>query len=103
MVAITTDFPWFYWLNTFVHTKPYGLCVGFSDGHGEFVDMGKKNYDVAVDMVRGYIANPNAGRIDQWCYFYYYWFAIDRKDMRAFADYASRRDWTGAMAYFGHY
>ncbi len=103
VMAITTDFPWFYYLNTFVHTKPYGICVGYTDGHGEFVDMGKRNFDIAVDMVRGYIANPGSGRTDQWAYFYYYWFALDRGDPTTFANFATSRNWSGAMAYYGHY
>lgn len=103
VMAITTDFPWFYWLNTFVHTKPYGIPVGYSDGHAEFVDMGKKNYDAAVNLVQAYVANPGPTRNDQFAYFQFYWFAIDRKQMREFGDFAAARDWTGAEKFFGHY
>jgi prepilin-type N-terminal cleavage/methylation domain-containing protein len=103
VMAITTDFPWWHYINSFVHTKPYGITVGFSDGHGEFVEMGKKNYDAATNLVGAYVANPNVVASDQLAYFMYYWFAIDRKDMAAFGDFALKRDWTGAMNRYGHY
>ena len=30
------------------HTKPYGMCVGFSDGHGEYIPMTEKDYKVRL-------------------------------------------------------
>ena len=30
------------------HTKPYGLNVAFNDGHGEFVQLTKKDYDTCA-------------------------------------------------------
>jgi hypothetical protein len=85
------------------HRKPYVIAGGFSDGHGEFVEMGKNNYDAAVNLVQAYIANPTGTRNDQWAYFMHYRFAIDRKDMGPFGDFALKRDWTGAMNRYGHY
>jgi prepilin-type N-terminal cleavage/methylation domain-containing protein len=98
VMALTSDFPWWYGYNTWTHTKPYGLNVGFSDGHGEFVDFGKKNYDAAVNLTRTYVRTP-----DQDAYFFYYWFAIDRSDTEAFGDFALKKNWSGAMQRYGHY
>jgi prepilin-type N-terminal cleavage/methylation domain-containing protein len=97
VMAVTQDFPWFYNVNSMVHTKPYGINVGFSDGHAEFIDMGKKNYDAVVNLCLTY------GREDQWSYFEYLWFAIDRKDMGPFGDFALKKNWSGAEARYGHY
>lgn len=97
VMAMTSDFPWFYNYTTWMHTRPYGLPVGYSDGHAEFVDFGKKNYDAVVNLTRSY------SRLDQHAYFFYYWFAMDRDDEAAFGDFAALRDWTSAMERYGHY
>jgi prepilin-type N-terminal cleavage/methylation domain-containing protein len=32
------------------HVKPYGMCVGFSDGHAEFISMTQKDYLVRTKL-----------------------------------------------------
>jgi prepilin-type N-terminal cleavage/methylation domain-containing protein len=97
MMALISEVPWYYNFNVWSHTKPYGLNVAYSDGHGEFVDMGKENYDTAVEFTRTFT------RHDQWMYFHYMWFAIDRGDYGKFQELAQNRNWSEAMTHYGHY
>jgi prepilin-type N-terminal cleavage/methylation domain-containing protein len=32
------------------HTQPYGVCVGYSDGHAEFIYTSKREYDIALKL-----------------------------------------------------
>ena len=36
--------------NHWPHIQPYGVCVGFSDGHGEFISTTKGEYDIAMKL-----------------------------------------------------
>jgi prepilin-type N-terminal cleavage/methylation domain-containing protein len=36
--------------NHWPHIRPYGVCVGYSDGHAEFVMMTEKDYNIAMRL-----------------------------------------------------
>jgi prepilin-type N-terminal cleavage/methylation domain-containing protein len=37
-------------LQMWPHTRPYGLCVGYSDGHAQYWPMSKKDYDTILKL-----------------------------------------------------
>jgi hypothetical protein len=83
------------------HLRPYGLNVSFTDGHANFVQMKKAEYEAAVDCARTYTSNGQP--TDQNCYYHYLYMAIERDQIREFTGFVMARDWDGAMNFFGHF
>jgi prepilin-type N-terminal cleavage/methylation domain-containing protein len=40
------------------HIRPPGICVGFTDGHGEYVPLSQKDYDYAINFKAGQGPGP---------------------------------------------
>jgi prepilin-type N-terminal cleavage/methylation domain-containing protein len=87
IMSLVSDFHfqlgWVYW----PHVRPYGLCFAFSDGHGEFIDMGKQGYEAAKLLA------ATGNQTDVEAYPHFLWWAIDKNDVTYFNEKARAKDW----------
>jgi prepilin-type N-terminal cleavage/methylation domain-containing protein len=60
---------------TWSHKNSYGACVGYSDGHGEWIPMRKKDHDLHEKMA------INRMSYEAQLFWLYYWWAVDRADL----------------------
>ena len=65
------------WGPSYPHDKPFGVCVGFSDGHGEWVAMSRKGW-LAARLA------SNSDQRRQQAYVRYFWWAVDKNDIPFF-------------------
>ena len=85
-IAIAADI-FYYW----PHLNPWGVNVAFPDGHAEWVNMTKYDFEVSTR-----VATMPSGSYDQ--YVYWFWRAIETQDYRDFSKLFEAQNWTALRA-----
>jgi hypothetical protein len=65
---------------TWPHKNSYGACLGYTDGHGEWVPMRKQDHDLNERMA------VNRDEVNARIFWHYYWFAVDAGDLPFLTD-----------------
>jgi prepilin-type N-terminal cleavage/methylation domain-containing protein len=95
--SLVTDFTFYYNLNLFPHRRPYGLPTAFTDGHGEFIQMHKDEFDTCAQIAATW------NKLEAIIYWHYIWFAIDRRDTKWFHEKGKAHEWPDVEKRYGHY
>ena len=86
-IAISADI-FYYWPHS---GNPYGVNVAFPDGHAEWVNMTKYDFEVSQR-----VNNMPSGSYDK--YVYFFWRAIETEDYKDFSKMVDAQDWAGLRA-----